>query len=75
MYLPASAAAINSALVELCATVSWYFVLYNTVPPAICILIPITNRLWVELLAWSESTNAVKSLALSVCSSGFVDSS
>ena len=35
IYFPASAAAINSASVELCATVSWYFVLYSTVPPAI----------------------------------------
>ena len=56
MYLPASAAAMNSASVELWAMTSWYFVLYRTVPPAMCMLMPVTDLRWVVSDALSEST-------------------
>ena len=43
MFFPASAAAINSALVELCATIFWILVLYNTTPPANLQWKPVTD--------------------------------
>jgi hypothetical protein len=60
MSLPASHAAVKSASVLECAIVSWYFVLYPTIPPAYSSAIPVTDFLCcvstlVKVISWVYS--------------------
>jgi hypothetical protein len=66
MALPASHAAVNSASVVESAMVSWYFVLYNIVPPANHSNIPVTDCQCLVSPPQSASTAACMSVGESI---------